>query len=381
MSRDARGVSADTLQQANEQIFAAVLGLQPWTDALGAAAKTFRASSAMIVCAAPEIGPGSFAYSWNTREDMMRPFLDHYHKVDPFVEPGRRRMGSDRRAAAVDQLLIDPQDYVRTEFYNDFARHTGGRHICVFEDHDLAFGPPGSFVRLGFYRAANEPAFDQTELAMITELMHSVPPLMALAEKNFASLAAGRGALALLEGQSAASLILDAHYGILHITARARHLVLEAELAGLADGNVSLKPSFKKDIGWRKVGPSFPHARLIVPSPRMGPVFVELRFVPDHAHAFVGRKGARYAMKLRALEQEAPELPCQLITTHYGLRDQEALLLPFLLRGLTPIEAATRLRISEATAKRHAVTLYRKLAVRDQAGLVALLYGQFGPSW
>ncbi|HAH08923.1 MAG TPA: hypothetical protein DCL48_02345 [Alphaproteobacteria bacterium] len=371
-------ITTDGVQRAFQHVHAAALGLEPWPEALGRTAGIFGANASHIIVPGIELAASAFHHEWNMPQDYWTPYVEHYYALDPWVAPGRCLLGDKPRVAGTDAMLKMDREYRASAFYQEFAKGMGIAHFCTFEDHDPGFGPPGSILRLGFYRNEQKGHFGPQEESMMSDLMRSVPALMSLVEHNFAQSEIGRAALMLLEAAPEAQMILDDQANVLCTNDRAKTLLIQTALGAYRSGSFVLSPELRATILWRAVGPSHPHAKKLIPSTQDGAVALDVILVPPPAQTFSGLRGARFAVTLHRLADQTFRLPWSLVKTALDLDDDELRLAQALADGVALNAAARRVRMAPNAAKSAAARLYRKLGAQTQAQFIVRLFGRFG---
>lgn len=96
--------------------------------------------------------------------ESASPYLSHYHKLDPFLAVARAEMAAGIPGSGLTRIgweMVNERDYIRGEYYNDYGRQQGMRHL-------IGSVIPGASVALAAtFRDGGPAHFEQSDVARL----------------------------------------------------------------------------------------------------------------------------------------------------------------------------------------------------------------------
>lgn len=155
--------------------------------------------------------------------EALAAYADHFHQLNPYVARAQRDYAADRAAhlgkAQPGEALVSDEIFLRSEYFNDFARPYGHRYMI---GGMLGVREP---TPLALYRGDDHRAFDSHDVRRLQILL---PHLQRGLELD-ARMGVTRMSLAALEALPTAVALVDAELGVLFLNAAARALTRGAQ--------------------------------------------------------------------------------------------------------------------------------------------------------
>ena len=146
------------LLEITEAIYGAAAGETPWSTVAAGIKRIVRAQSAWLVAQRPE-GTFDVLYSADFPPDAVADYQAHYRALDLWVNRRALAVAASPRAplkAFISGYLVTDSEYTRTEFYSDFGRRNGLRHVMGTV---IPLGPTG-VMPVGLHRPDTASPFE-----------------------------------------------------------------------------------------------------------------------------------------------------------------------------------------------------------------------------
>lgn len=291
--------------------------------------------------------------------ESVEPYLRYYRTLDPWTAspktPGRVYLGSD---------TVDERALLRSEFYNDFARHFG----MVRPMGIVLTVEPGSLATVALNRSGTQRFLGEADRTKLQDLSIHLKAALALrgrlrAERNAAS---------------ARDAALDAlRFAVLICDGEARVRVLNAAAAELASaGLLNLSP---RGGGLAVGNPSDGrHLQTLVRAAVQGqPGAMRLRCDDDAGLSILvtptQREDRRLALVCLTRDDAPPGLDAGTLVRLFGVSPAQAELCLLLLTGRTFEEAAFERGIATSTARSYFAQILARTGARNLRDLLRLL--------
>ncbi len=365
--------SLEDLSAAIEAIHEAGLDSSGWLAVLQRIRDLFRSSS-VAVWMQGSADDFQDVHALQQADEITRDYAGHYGRLDK-LRPAVMR--APVGTILTNEMVISQAEFVRTEFYADFA-----------VPHDLlscmqarVFDGPGYSGYVGIGRTNRVGAFEREDIRLLRLLL----PHLCGAQRTRQHLAFAaierKSVLAALDGLKQGVLIVDAQARVLHANSAAEALLLMEDGLTTAQGRLcAMRPAadaaLRRALGGAAgngggtlavVRPSgrAPFAVTVQPVTagrffasdlrRVAQVPAALVFVVDPDH---DGGGAVTARTLRAL---------------YGLTGAEAAVAEAIAQGQGVTEAAAALGVTPATLRWHLQHVFEKTGTARQAELTRLV--------
>lgn len=344
-------------------IFEAALSDDGWRGAAGLVARTLGAGQAAIVVnrngALPDVSVTSDIMDFKDRYDLR------YQQLDPWAERRRRLMA---KGVLLASELFSEEQLVRTEFYNDYARHVGMFRPMTA---DLVT-PAGHMLEIGAERPFSELRMEASDKALLEYLAPYIARAVDLRQSlRLARLNAALGG-ALLDTWQMPAVVCDAEgrtlianagaealerSGFLTLSGRrVRWPVLQPPLAAKARAMIAAAATTGLGGAFSARDPRTGALRMVLVSP-LPKSLAEGRAL---ALVTVGDSSAR------------PIAPATLRAL-FNISPAQADLALALYDGASLEEFALRRNVRISTLRTQLSQLFERLGVNSQKDLVALL--------
>jgi DNA-binding CsgD family transcriptional regulator len=375
MRREAAEPSLEELSSLIEDIHEASLDGTGWLAVLGQMNAVFGSQMATLWMQDRE---GMFHDVPSVQEDVqtVRDYSERYGSLDA-LRPAVMRAPAGTIMA--NWMVVPQPEFVRTEFYNDFASRYDLDDWMMAR---LLDGPSASgFIALG--RSARIGAFEHRDMRLLALLLPHLRRAMRT-RMNLAPAGIGSGsALEVLDRLSEGALIVDAEARVVHANRAAEAMLAKRDGLGV-----------QRDAGERRLRATLPEQtralrRLVVEAADRGlanpPRGGVLRLASDGGACLLAsvtplraamawntaRRPAALSL-LSPLGQGTPPDPDHLRAL-FGLTPAEAAVAGRIVQGDAVEAAAHALRISPATVRTHLSHVFDKTETRRQTELVRLL--------
>ena len=309
-------------------------------------------------------------------------FFSHFVHCNPLRTPPevmRRRLVNWTPRIAVGEAWCERDDYVRTEYFNDFAHR--------FEmDWDLSIGLDAEGDKVGFvnvFRGAKDGPHDAAALELAAAAQPHLIRALKLGRRFAEPGALAEGLSAIADGSPHGLLLVDADGQVRHLNAAAERLVtevtglrviggrllaesretarrLDALIGGATRGEAGLRVGGTMSI--LAPGRRLPLSVIIAPAPAGR---YQMFLAGPAALVCVTDLEAR----ARLTEARLREL--------FGLTPTEARVALALFEGLQPRQVAARLGLSFYTVRGHLAHIFDKTQTTGQADLARLMSRAF----
>lgn len=382
-------MSIEAVLGLTDEIYEAATGGGSWSAVGRRLQALLGAHSGAIMLSDPATGALEVLHHDGVPPDAVDAYRRHYRSVDLWTtRAAQLAMKGRARVLVHGEMLVSDEEFLRSEFWNDFARPLGMRYVVG------TVAPLGAagMMPIGLHRSPGRPNFSVEErrlldalvphLGRALQLRHRLglaasPALGALdalplgvlvLDSEASVLVANRAAEALAREGSPLRLVrAEGHGHATRTVALAQHrddrdaflaLVRATALAGGAGGALRL----------RDAAGSASLAVLVAPLPR--------RLAAGGGTA-VGRVPGQALALLRDLSAPPPVPAAGILRDLFGLTAAEAAVARAVAsmsgRGLGTVAAASG--IAEATLKTHLAQVFAKTGSSSQADLVRLLAG------
>jgi len=382
-------MSIEAVLGLTEEIYEAATGGGSWRAVGGSLQALLGAQSGAIMLSDPATGGLEILHHDGVPLDAVDAYRRHYRWVDPWTTRAAALAVKGRARVLVHgELLVSDDEFLRSEFWNDFARPLRMRYVVGTV---APLGPAG-MMPIGLHRPPGRPNFTADERRMLEAI---VPHLArALQLRHRLGLAASP-ALGALDALPMGVLVLDGEGTVLVANRAAEALARErsplrlvrAEGRGHATRTVALALHREERdallrlvratalgggaggaLRLRDAAGSASLAVLVAPLPR--------RLVAGDPCS-VGRVPGQALALLRDLSAPPPLPPAAILRELLGLTAAEAMVARAVAamsgRGLGAVAASCG--IAEATLKTHLAHVFAKTGAAGQADLVRLLAG------
>lgn len=358
------------------QMCAAAAGLESWDVALAACGAAIGGRSGMLAGVGTLMSERLPPISFGLQDGYWQDYVKYYNTIEPWIPAGLAFADGRQRLALTDQLLGVKREYIRSEYYNDFAKGIDVAHFCSFQDMALPFGPPGGAMRLAFYRNEHEGEFDFQHVSLLERLMHQLPRVIALTEAGVLGAGTGGAFTHVIERAKDAVVVLDAAQQVVYANESARSLATNSRLLSFKEKQLTASPALRAAVSW-SVGPAFPFAWKLLRAADKSAFLVTIQMTPDNGFGFHRRAGARTVVTLKSLDGVATEIAWPIVQEYFSLTPSELDLMKLMVVGTPPRAAAHKLKISIATANSKLKSIYRKTDAPGHAALVSMIFRQF----
>lgn len=265
---------------------------------------------------------------FNFPEGAMIPYLDHYHRLDPFVTSG---WWQTRNKVIGNTCLMPASTLKKSEFICDYLLPYTG----IFYALGVVMASQGDTVGiLGFHRLKSERDWSPRDKEMVNHLV----PHLARAIRN-------------LDLKEKKTFLTDQKTGIL-VTEKDGHPVYMNEEAKRIVGKMPLNK---------------------IPDPGFGsmPVFLKRNRKTYRVRTFPVE--IRQKRKVILLERHPQANPISDRFSGFGLSSREKEIADLVIQGQTNRKIAEELLISEWTVKDHLSNIFEKCKVSRRSMLVVTL--------
>ena len=366
-----------TLAGIVAEIYRAALEPARWADTLDRIADVVRAQHAHIFIAdSGTMQPSFAAVGRRMPEDLLHEFHVHYAALDPRLEAGQRAPAG---VIYPDHELCPPEEFERSEFYNDFYRRCGSRWMAgvMLERTEIAT------VAFAVVRTPGQKPFAGADIQQLESLQPHLTNALRVQQRlahDAAAVALSRDAL---DGLAIGIVVFDDRGRVAAANRAAR--AIAAGNDGLAIAASGIKAaSHRADAALqRALGVALRASRgepapapAIVAVPRLsGRRSYEVLFaqLPPRQSDW-GSHGAGVLAVLTDPTHHR-ESPAELLAALYGFTRTEAQIAARLATGASLAEIAAAGGYTRAAVRWHLRQVFQKTGTHRQAELVMLLNG------
>jgi len=375
----------DPLVRLNDiipRIYACAGEPRQWAALLGEIRQLFNGSSVLLFTPFRSAELGGFWLFEEADPGLMAPYVEHFVERDVWWQAAVARGQTGEGVVVVGDELVPRQDFLVSEFYNDFTRPNNiGRNLSSIL---LDGSGDASIPRTHFsvYRAPRSRAFTDAELVMARLLVPHLQRALCLTFQ-YGNLQAGL---------SVAEIVYrDLPWGVGLVTADASIRYANPALESILSANDGLtsregrltatRPSeaacLKSILAARDLPGMMSHPERAMRIRRhSGRADYVLEFTPLPRDIHLPGLGGPVVMLVKVTDPTAAQAaPTSLLRALYHLTEAECRLVKTLLEGLTLKEAATRFEVSENTVRSQLRAIFQKTGVRRQEELIRLAQG------
>jgi DNA-binding CsgD family transcriptional regulator len=225
-------MSEDRLLALTEEIYNAAADGGSWSDVGRSLSRLVEAHTGWLVISDPVRRSSEVLYSADWQADDIATYQTHYRSLDLWtnrVAALVTRVGPDARPKTrISGHLVPDAEYTSSEFYTDFGKRVGLRHVI---GTILPLGAAG-LMAIGLHRPDNDPPFEVADAQLLDYLLlhlrravqirHRLVPVSSLAAPGVAA----------LDALSTAVMVVDAEMRLLLANAAAE-AIANAGSAGI----------------------------------------------------------------------------------------------------------------------------------------------------
>lgn len=357
-----------------EQIYQGPLEEQPWLGFVDALRRELRAVAASLALQLPELtNPGYdvAASDWDIRI-LREHYAGRYFAENPFryeqMAPGRVYRWSD---------FIDYDAFWESDYYRDFCKPIGFDYaVCIgFEE------PSGMHGWLHLARTRSVGDFDAADCALLERLEPHLARALALHARIKHSESEKAAYQQTVEQLDIGTLLIDCRGQLVSANGHARAILetnpainLREQRVRLADRE--LDEQFNAAIKRLLADPAIDDAEALTVGngASLGLLVRPFRGPSDY------HSDTRPVILVYLTDAAAHRLaPRELVAQLFGLTPAEAGLATLLADGLSLVEAAERMYVSEGSARSYCKRVFAKTGVNRQAELVRLVLKSVAP--
>jgi DNA-binding CsgD family transcriptional regulator/PAS domain-containing protein len=310
-------------------------------------------------------------------------FLSYYAARNPLRTPAevmRRRLANWTPRLAVGEAWMPREDYVKTEFYNDFSTRFG-------LEWDLSIGLDAEGVNVGFinvFRSDRAGPHDQSNIELAARAQHHLIRALKLGRKFAIDGIVGEG-LATVTDSSPHGLFLLAGDGrVRHLNPAAERLIAARDGLRVVGGRLtadSQDAARRLDAiiarasaaeARRRVGGSM---ALTTPK-RRSPL--SLTVIPVRSQRFSIYMTGPSVVVCVSDPDQGVAMPAGALRELFDFTPAETRVAQALLEGCSLRDAADRLGVTVFTVRGHLANIFAKTGVNRQSELVALMLKAIG---
>jgi len=305
----------------------------------------------------------------NTMTDSVGPDVAHYHKYDPW-QNGILALPEGQVMIAAE--YANERDVLRSEFYNDFARHYGLRRPLGTR-LQLA---PGRIAVVGIEQSATKKLFELEDKQRIQPLVPYIKSALQLRARNRQNLRHTDLRGAALDALAFGAIVCDAAGQVSFVNAAARALaqvgtgiVLGGRRRGL--GAIVAAESLALLALVRDAASGGPGGVLRLRD-RKGATGL-LVLVTPLPGTLRGELGGGYALVALRPPQQSATFTATAVATMFGLSPTQASIALAIFEGKSPEQIAIERGIRMPTLRTHLSRIFAQTGAENQRDLVRLL--------
>lgn len=362
-------------------IYEAALDIAQWQTAMGRIAHAVDAHRALMYI--PELKSGrEFWAAHDIDPSMMAGYAEYYRHTDLWT---LRSFDMLQRAGstALDVMTVGEAEYLKSEFWNDFARPADlfRAAVVAVENSELT---PGTRTYLSVFRPRRSKRFDENTLAFLRTIQPHVLRSLKLG-RLLSTAASERTMLQAMLGPIATPMFAcTADANIRYANPAAEALLREND--GLSSAGTRLVATTSTNTD--KLAKAIRQAAAAASSdgPRTGrtlrvprrsadrPITITVVPLPENDGQIAGVELAR-ALVIVHRQALSFDVAVERLREAYTLTPAEAKLVGSMLEGGALSHAAKRLGIGHSTARTHLNNIFAKTQTRRQSDLLQLVHG------
>lgn len=306
---------------------------------------------------------------WGLPDDFERKYLDHYHRLDPWM-PTARALPVGRCVPS--QSLVADAVLNASEFYQDFLRPRGLREIV---GGIVERTPDGGITTFAVMRADGECAFDQDDA---TRLEHFLPRIRQALwiDRRLSELESAR------LGNGVATFVLDANRAVAAANSIAAELLSAGDAVVEVGGRLQAVCPLSESAlsralhdAWQPGLGGFRPRPVAIRRPS-GPALIACvsRLTERVSSARIGGPRPGLLVVIHDPFEPVDLDPVEArLRSLYQLTAAEARVAALVGSGHSPAETAARLRITTGTTRYQLKQVYSRIGLDGQRGLVRLV--------
>jgi DNA-binding CsgD family transcriptional regulator len=196
-----------------EQIYDAAVGGTPWDSVGHGLAALVHARSASLMAGDVARGAVELLSHANIPEEAVAAYGTRYRHVDLWTARAARHATGPEARIYTSGHLVPEEEFLRSEFWNEFGRRYGLRYVLGTV---LPLGAAGA-MPVGLHRPAGAPPFAEEEKRLLEAVLPHLRRALQLRHRLAAAEARAPGpepGLAALDGLSTGIVVLDAELGV-----------------------------------------------------------------------------------------------------------------------------------------------------------------------
>lgn len=314
---------------------------------------------------------------YNLSGVRIQQYEDHYRAFDPCFAGLRSRAVAGRPlVVSTDQVIPSEGRYVSSGYYRDFLLPQRIHNSIIFGVGDSQ----GMLGLFGFHRAAGKPVYGSDEHLKAKLFASQIAGALRLKSEADSHLRTRALVRKLMERAGVREyLVLDRHWRIVDSAGAAVSslLGLSGSVRVVDDSNGNVSPSLPRDIKGYLSGELAKHETSVRAGARLGDAHRIFEDIPGWPRALVDllELDGSLPLYLIAFLGENHDLVSESKLADFALTPREREVVHKVSRGLTTVQIADELRISEKTVEHHLDHIYRKTGTHNRTALVYRLSG------
>lgn len=211
------------LLELTEQVYEAATGGMPWAPIGEGLIRLVGAGSASIMSGHVASGTVELLFRGEIPIDAVEAYTTHYRSVDLWTARAAaevaRRPAEGLRAWTSGTLVPD-DEFLRSEFYNDFGRRLGLRYVVGTV---LPLGAAG-VMPIGLHRPAGSGPFERAQAELLEQLLPHMRRAMQLRHRLASGAPSVSPSFAALDALAVGVLVVDAELRVVVANAAAEAL-------------------------------------------------------------------------------------------------------------------------------------------------------------
>lgn len=363
----ARGESS-SFDELLLRLYRSVHASSPWTEFLAALCEQFQASTATLVVRQPARGDRGDMFDVGAERPLVEVYRTAQFEDDPFLdlEEGIACNIFDR---------MPREAFLRTRFYNELLKLAGNSDILAL---NVVFG--GTYLgSLKISRHEPTGVFGLPEKSLMMRIYPHLKIALESFERSRRRHLEVNAYIKAIDQLAFGVIILNERAHVIRVNETASRMMKESQLlrvvgnflqAGEADHEVQLATAIKELLQSGEKGPGAPGSLMLTARNRGRSLHLLLRPIHDGSQESSPPAGIAIFLSAEKLQRN---VSIDTFAKLYHLSRAEVALVTELLDGLSIIEAATALGISENTARVQLRSVFTKTGTHRQADLMRLV--------
>ena len=370
-------LTPEAFESLLDDIYAAGEDHRHWTAVLAVLASHLSAPGGCLFAGRPDGMGFSLGEAYGVNPVSLAAYGEYYYSINPLIAGlSRTPVG----AAAPDHHLLAPEVFVRSEFYNDFAKQydQGGSVTLVLSRDDR------QEACLGILRAVGADPFTADQVCFIQRLAPHLQRAIGLNRRLMGLQDKLEGLETALGSMETAVFVLDGAGVISYSNAAGEKLLekrdgLQVSQGRLRTDNPGAKNSLA-DVVQRALKPTGARGGSVSVPRRhsMRPLIVKI--MPITQRSELGLKSTQPCAILFISDPDTSAGDAvDEVMGAYGLTPSEKKLLSQLIGGRSLREAADLLNITRATSRNRLARIMAKAGTHRQSELIQLILRSSAP--